>query len=93
MEQATAEQLKAAADDLLAVRKRSVNLVLNDASKEFAVPVRTGFGQDGNGEDAAVDFTAVRGEYETNSFVRQLNAEIAALGDRIVRFKESLDKI
>jgi hypothetical protein len=93
LEQATADQLIAAADELAAVRKRFVKLLLNDAAKEFEGPIRTGFGQDGTPEDVVADFTAVRGEADTNSFIRQMNDENAALDGRIARFKEALAKM
>ena len=61
-----------------------------DATKEFGDAVRTGFGQGGTAEDADADFTAVRGEYDTNKFVRQIQEELAALAERIDTFKKAV---
>jgi hypothetical protein len=41
-----------------------------DASKEFEGNVRTGFGIDGHRDD---DFDKVRGDFESNSFKKQLD--------------------
>ncbi len=86
----SAEDLVALAEAHQKARGKFLRLVLSDAAKEFDETIRTGFGQDGLAEDALADFTAVRGEPETNKFVRQLNDEIAALNDRVERFKQKL---
>ena len=67
---------KLVADDLARVRTKFVNLILNDAAKEFSDVVATGFGQDGAAEDAKADFVAVRGQFETNKFVKQMKDDI-----------------
>ena len=86
----TPADLSAMADELLEVRGKFLNLVLNDAKKEFGPAVQTGFGQDGSTEDVAADFEAVRGRFETNKFVRQMNDEIVALRERVEQVKERL---
>jgi hypothetical protein len=86
----TAEQLAKAADDLAAARAKFVHLVLNDAGKEFADAVRTGFGQDGGPEEAAADFAAVRGQLESNRFVEQMRKDVALLNERVERFKQAV---
>ncbi len=78
------------ADDLLKLRNKFVNLVLNDASKEFDDVVRTGFGQDGTTAEANFDFKAVRGEFESNKFVRQMKDDLAALEERLTRLKQAV---
>ena len=91
IDDASSEDLVKVADAMFAARRKFLKLVLNDASKEFSDQVMTGFGQDGSGEDdLAADFTAVRGEYDTNKFVLQINAEIAELGDRVEKIKQAL---
>ncbi|MEI7641161.1 MAG: DUF4954 family protein [bacterium] len=60
-----------------------VDMVLVDGSKEFEEKTRTGFGLDGN-KDA--DFEAVRGTFETNKFIKKLQAsknDITADFDKI----------
>ena len=49
------------------------NMVLTDAEKEFDDSVKIGFGIDGNREE---DFKAVRGEFEDNSFVKNIRGLI-----------------
>jgi hypothetical protein len=68
-------------------RLRAVNnLVLKDAEKEFAITAHIGFGIDGDEHTRNADFAAVRGEYETNTFVKGLKVE----SDKII---ESADKL
>ena len=90
LDQVTAEKLAEMADSLLQVRNKFINLVLNDAGKEFDAVIRTGFGQDGTTEDASADFQAVRGDFDTNKFVRQMKEDLANLSERVERLKQSL---
>ena len=46
--------------------------VLADAEKEFDALARMGFGVDGDEAAAAADFDAVRGTFDDNSFVKQM---------------------
>ena len=46
------------------------HMVYDDARKEFDLNSQTGFGADGNREQAEADFEEVRGSFETNSFVK-----------------------
>jgi len=48
------------------------NMILADAKKEFAGPTRIGFGIDGDEAVRDGDFTAVRGTFDDNKFVAQL---------------------
>jgi len=93
LDEATVDDMKKAADDFLKVRSRFLNLVLNDANKEFDDAVRAGFGQDGTDEEIAVDFTAVRGEFETNKFVKQMKGDLEELADRVERFKQTVSNL
>ncbi len=85
--QATSEQLRGVADQLLINRKEFLEAVLVDAVKEFDQLSAVGFGTDGQPEAAALDFAAVRGDYDGNKFVIQLRAEIEALTARVEQFK------
>ena len=63
------------------------NMVYNDAKKEFNLASRTGFGADGDKQQKDLDFENVRGDFESNSFVREVQDHIrikSALGDRII---------
>jgi hypothetical protein len=66
-------RLKAARDKAQAT---AVKKVLADAEKEFDEIASTGFGADGNREQRAVDFAAVRGSFADDSFVRQMREEL-----------------
>lgn len=90
LEEAQAADLAQVADGLLEARGKFLKLVLNDASKEFDAGIRTGFGQDGCGDDVLADFTAVRSTYESNKFVKGLEQEIACLAERVERLKAGL---
>jgi hypothetical protein len=56
-----------------------INLVLNDAEKEFDENTRIGFGIDG-ARDA--DFAAVRGTYQNDEFVKHLQGELASIENK-----------
>jgi hypothetical protein len=51
------------------------NMILRDAEKEFDASKRIGFGCDGDESVREADFTAVRGRYDTNKFVLELQQE------------------
>jgi hypothetical protein len=87
---ATPDDLVQVAEQLVKTRSKYLKMVLHDAGKEFGAAVQTGFGQGGDREDVAADFASVRGDYETNKFVKQLESEIAALADRSERFKQAV---
>ena len=88
-------------EDLIAIVrqwKQSVvdldQMLYADAKKEFSLSARTGFGFDGaSRQTAEADFEQVRGEFETNPFVTEVQAHIerkSALGDRIIAMLEAL---
>ena len=66
----TAEHLKIVLDKWKISSTKLLNMVEMDASKEFEGNVRTGFGIDGYQDE---DFEAVRGDFKTNSFKKQLD--------------------
>jgi hypothetical protein len=90
LDNATGDDLVQVAEQLVKTRSKYLKMVLHDAGKEFGVAVQTGFGQGGDGEDVAADFASVRGHYETNKFVQQLEGDIAALADRSERFQQAV---
>ena len=62
------------------------NMVFEDARKEFNLASKTGFGADGDKSQKEIDFEQVRGDFESNPFVRSVLDHIAAkteLGNRI----------
>ena len=50
--------------------------VYEDARKEFSLSSMTGFGADGEREDKEHDFQQVRGDFESNPFVRETLSHI-----------------
>ncbi|MHC4556279.1 MAG: DUF4954 family protein [Planctomycetota bacterium] len=58
-----------------------------DTDKEFAATAQIGYGLDGNEETKHSDFTQVRGTFEDNSFVSEIEEHIAAkteLADELI---------
>ncbi len=82
------EKLLEAIDQYLNVKCKFLNLVIADAQKEFAELSQTGFGQDGLAEDEKKDFTSIRGSYEENPFVREINQSINNLNQRVEALKQ-----
>ncbi|MHC4323290.1 MAG: DUF4954 family protein [Planctomycetota bacterium] len=69
------------------------NMLCADAKKEFAATAQTGYGLDGSLEDKQADFAQVRGTFEKNSFVLEIEEHISrktALGDELIRRMEQL---
>lgn len=52
------------------------DLILRDAKKEFNAVSKTGFGMDGDDTDKQLDFDAVRGTFDENAFVKEINAQM-----------------
>lgn len=62
-------------------------LLREDAEKEFAPTAQIGFGLDGDEKTRREDFAAVRGTFEENSFVKEIEKHIIfkqSLGDELV---------
>ena len=62
-------------------------MVYDDARKEFDLNSQTGFGVDGDREQAVADFEEVRGSFESNSFVKAVLEHIktkSELGDKML---------
>jgi hypothetical protein len=62
-------------------------MLYEDAKKEFALSSRIGFGVDGSDYDRKLDFEQVRGDFEKNTFVREVLNHIqrkTELGDELI---------
>jgi hypothetical protein len=62
-------------------------MIYNDANKEFNLNSKTGFGVDGNEEQKHKDFESVRGNFENNPFVLEVQNHIklkTELGDELI---------
>lgn len=73
------------ADDVVAMTHRWRNAVVDldnqlhaDAKKEFGPTVQTGFGLDGDDDSKQRDFAAVRGTFEADGFVAEIQKHITA---------------
>ena len=78
------------AEQLMTVKGKFLKLVLADGKKEFDDSMRTGFGLDGAPADAEKDFLAVRGTYEQDKFVAQMQDELSALEQKVEKFRKRL---
>ncbi len=87
-------------EDVIALTNRWREAVLDldrqlhaDAKKEFAATVQIGFGLDGNEQARQKDFEAVRGSFEADKFVGEIEKHMAAksaLADELIRRIEPL---
>jgi len=66
------------------------NMTMKDAGKEFDANSKIGFGIDGDEEIRNQDFAAVRGDYETNSFVVGLKKENEGIEAKAEKLKNSI---
>ena len=63
------------------------NMIYEDAKKEFSLSFMTGFGADGDIEQQKKDFEQVRGDFNTNPFVKEVLDHIdrkRKLGDKMI---------
>ena len=89
----TLEQIKETVTEWQDAVVKLDHMVYDDARKEFDLNSHTGFGADGDREQAAADFEEVRGSFESNSFVKAVLEHIdkkTALGEKILA---ELDKL
>ena len=83
----TLEQLRKTVEEWKEAVVELDKMVYNDARKEFDLNSQTGFGVDGDREQAEADFEEVRGNFESNSFVKAVLEHIktkSELGDRVL---------
>ena len=69
------------------------HMLYEDAKKEFAVPAQIGFGIDGDEKTKRLDFEQVRGSFEKNSFVAEIQEHITKktrLGDELISRMEKI---
>jgi hypothetical protein len=82
----TGAQLAAAAEKLLSCKTSAVKQILADAEKEFSEMAQIGFGVDGDEAARKLDFEVVRGTFEKNEFVAEMNAELSQVEKRVMKF-------
>jgi len=87
VEEVTLDQLRKTVADWRSAVVRLDQMVYDDARKEFDLNSQTGFGVDGDREQAEADFEEVRGSFESNSFVKAVLEHIerkTALGNKML---------
>jgi hypothetical protein len=82
LDEMTVDQARQCISQFCEQQQKFLRLVLLDAEREYDEGSRVGFGFDGDAQSADDDFTAVRGNFTDNSFVKQVTAEIEALPAR-----------
>lgn len=90
--EASQEQLTGLIREWQANAVKLNNMILKDAEKEFDQNSRIGFGADGGEEVQEADFSAVRGSYEENAFVRRLRAENEEIGKKAAFWIKELER-
>ena len=88
VEQVTPDQIRKTVEEWKEAVVSLDKMVYNDARKEFDLNSQTGFGVDGDREQAEADFEEVRGNFESNSFVKAVLEHIekkSELGDRVLQ--------
>ena len=87
VEEVTKEQICMTVNQWLEAVVNLDHMVYDDARKEFDLNSQTGFGVDGDREQAEADFEEVRGSFESNSFVKAVLEHIerkTALGEKML---------
>ena len=87
VEHVTLAQIRKTVEEWKAAVVNLDKMVYNDARKEFDMNSQTGFGVDGDRDQAQADFEEVRGSFESNSFVKAVLEHIktkSKLGDTIL---------
>ena len=87
VEDVTLAQLKKTVEEWKNAVVNLDKMVYNDARKEFDLNSQTGFGVDGDRNQAQADFEEVRGSFESNSFVKAVLEHIekkSNLGNKVL---------
>ncbi|MBS3775065.1 MAG: DUF4954 family protein [Bacteroidales bacterium] len=89
----TKEQLVEILRDWKENAEKMNNMILKDAQQEFGSNSKIGFGVDGDETTRDKDFASVRGAFEENSFVQELNVESEEIGKRADGLIEKLESM
>ena len=93
VEEISIDQIKKTINQWLESVVKLDKMVYNDARKEFDLNSHTGFGVDGDSQQAEADFEEVRGSFESNSFVKAVLEHIQTkteLGNKILASLENV---
>jgi hypothetical protein len=69
------------------------NIILKDAGKEFDQLSRIGFGTDGDEDERDADFEAIRGKYETNSFITGIQKRSKEIEKLFLQLSENINNL
>ncbi|MBO5361601.1 MAG: DUF4954 family protein [Paludibacteraceae bacterium] len=93
VEQVTLQQIRSTICEWQAAVVALDKMVYNDARKEFDLNSQTGFGVDGDRKQMEADFEEVRGNFESNSFVKAVLEHIARkteLGNKMLKILDTI---
>ena len=90
LEQLTASDIIVMLDQWISAVEALDKLRCEDARKEFSATAMVGFGVDGDLADRQKDFTAVRGEEDTNDFITQLKERLLLKQKTVEVLKDKL---
>ena len=93
VEQVTLQQIRSTICEWQAAVVTLDKMVYNDARKEFDLNSQTGFGVDGDRKQMEADFEEVRGNFESNSFVKAVLEHIARkteLGNKMLKILDTI---
>lgn len=93
VEQVTLQQIRSTICEWQVAVVALDKMVYNDARKEFDLNSQTGFGVDGDRKQMEADFEEVRGNFESNSFVKAVLEHIARkteLGNKMLKILDTI---
>jgi hypothetical protein len=93
VEQVTLQQIRSTICEWQAAVVALDKMVYNDARKEFDLNSQTGFGVDGDRKQMEADFEEVRGNFESNSFVKAVLEHITRkteLGNKMLKILDTI---
>ncbi len=93
VEQVTLQQIRSTICEWQAAVVALDKMVYNDARKEFDLNSQTGFGVDGDRKQMEADFEEVRGNFESNSFVKAVLEHIerkTELGNKMLKILDTI---
>jgi len=91
--QIQAVHLKRVIEEWKAAALKLNNLILQDAGKEYGAVSMIGYGRDGSEEQQKEDFEAVRGNLESNAFIRSVHDDSRRIEETVGRILKVLDRI
>jgi NDP-sugar pyrophosphorylase family protein len=93
LSQIHAGHLKGIIEEWKAAALKQNNLILQDAAKEYGAVSMIGYGRDGSEEQQKADFEAVRGNPESNGFIRSVQEDSRRIEETSDRIQKFLDRL